>query len=75
MAENTNTDNMSVYMNNLSSLMKIIASLNHASDTLIGKAAKTLMYQTGKDLGRLEGKKLISTFILHGIVTVMIIFF
>jgi predicted hydrocarbon binding protein len=58
MAENTNTDNMSVYMNNLSSLMKIIASLNHASDTLIGKAAKTLMYQTGKDLGRLEGKKL-----------------
>jgi predicted hydrocarbon binding protein len=58
MAEKVNSQDISIYKNNLMSLMKIMASLNHASDTLIGKAAKTLMYQTGKDLGRLEGKKL-----------------
>ncbi|MBU7043238.1 MAG: hypothetical protein HXS47_06565 [Theionarchaea archaeon] len=58
MTEKADSDTLSIYKNNVASLMKIMASLNHASDTLIGKAAKTLMYQTGKDLGRLEGKKL-----------------
>jgi len=54
-------EDIAVYKNNIKALMKIVASLGHASDTLIGKAANTLMYQTGKDLGRLEGAKLDKT--------------
>jgi predicted hydrocarbon binding protein len=50
-----------IYKNNIKALMKIVASLSHASDTLIGKAANTLMYQTGKDLGKIEGAKMDKT--------------
>lgn len=50
-----------VYKNNIKALLRIMASLAHASDTLIGKASNALMYQTGKDLGRIEGKKLDKT--------------
>ncbi|HMK60232.1 MAG TPA: hypothetical protein VK452_03690 [Dissulfurispiraceae bacterium] len=51
-------EDVDVYRNNIRALLRIMASLGHASDTLIGKAANALMYQTGKDLGKIEGKKL-----------------
>ena len=35
-----------VYKNNIKALLRIMASLAHASDTLIGKASNALMYQT-----------------------------
>lgn len=54
-------ENVDIYKNNIRALLRIMASLGHASDTLIGKAANALMYQTGKDLGRIEGKKLDKT--------------
>ena len=51
-------EDVDLYKNNIRALLRIMASLAHASDTLIGKASNALMYQTGKDLGRIEGKKL-----------------
>ncbi len=42
-------------------LMEILAQVNLASEEIIGKAAPTLMYHTGKDLGRREGKRLDKT--------------
>ncbi len=54
-------EDSTVYKNNIAALMRIMASLNHASESLIGKAANALMYQTGKDLGKLEGEKLDKT--------------
>jgi len=54
-------ENDDLYKNNIRALLRIMASLAHASDTLIGKASNALMYQTGKDLGKLEGKKLDKT--------------
>ncbi|HMK56685.1 MAG TPA: hypothetical protein VK448_08625 [Dissulfurispiraceae bacterium] len=51
-------EDVDIYRNNIRALLRIMASLGHASDTLIGKAANALMYQTGKDLGKIEGKKL-----------------
>ena len=50
-----------VYKKNIEALVRILASLSHASESLIGKAANTLMYQTGKDLGKIEGEKLDKT--------------
>ncbi len=55
------SDDADIYKNNIRALLRIMASLAHASDTLIGKASNALMYQTGKDLGRIEGKKLDKT--------------
>ena len=51
-------EELTLYKNNIQALMRIMASLGLASDTLIGTAAKALMYQTGKDMGKIEGKKL-----------------
>jgi predicted hydrocarbon binding protein len=51
-------DDITIYKNNITVLMRIMASLAHASSTLIGRAANALMYQTGKDLGKIEGAKL-----------------
>ncbi len=50
-----------VYQKNIQALVRILASLSHASESLIGKAANALMYQTGKDLGKIEGEKLDKT--------------
>ena len=50
-----------VYKKNIEALVRILASLSHASESLIGKAANALMYQTGKDLGKIEGEKLDKT--------------
>ncbi len=47
-----------VYKNNIQAFMRIVASLSLASDTLIGPAAKALMYQSGKEMGKVEAKKL-----------------
>ncbi len=47
-----------VYKNNIQAFMRIVASLSLASDTLIGPAAKALMYQSGKEMGKAEAKKL-----------------
>lgn len=55
------SEEISVYQNNIHALMRIVASLGLASDSLIGVAANALMYQTGKDMGRAEGKKLDKT--------------
>jgi len=55
------SEDADIYKNNIRALLRIMASLGHASDTLIGKAANALMYQTGKDLGKIEGKKLDKT--------------
>ncbi len=52
------SEELALYKNNIQALMRILASLDFASNSLIGTAAKALMYQTGKDIGRLEGKKL-----------------
>lgn len=54
-------EDVDAYKNNIKALLRIMASLAHASDTLIGKAANALMYQTGKDLGKIEGKKMDKT--------------
>jgi predicted hydrocarbon binding protein len=54
-------DDLIIYKSNIAALMRIMASLGNASETLIGKAANVLMYQTGKDLGRHEGEKLDKT--------------
>ncbi len=54
-------EDVNIYKNNIRALLRIMASLAHASDTLIGKASNALMYQTGKDLGRIEGKKMDKT--------------
>ncbi len=51
-------EDLTVYQNNLQAMMRIMAKLSLASEGLIGKGANALMYQTGKDMGRLEGKKL-----------------
>lgn len=50
-----------IYKNNIQALMRIMASLGLASDSLIGTAANALMYQTGKDMGKAEAKKLDKT--------------
>ena len=50
-----------IYKRNIEALVRILASLSHASESLIGKAANTLMYQTGKDIGKIEGEKLDKT--------------
>lgn len=52
------SDDLTIYRSNIQALMRIMASLSLASDSLIGSAAKALMYQTGKDIGKIEGKKL-----------------
>ncbi len=52
------TEETEVYKNNIQAFMRIVASLSLASDTLIGPAAKALMYQSGKEMGKAEGKKL-----------------
>lgn len=54
-------EDAALYKNNIQALMRIMASLGLASDSLIGTAANALMYQTGKDMGRHEGKKLDKT--------------
>jgi len=41
---------------NLMALMRALAHVDQASEAVIGKAAPTLMYHTGKDLGREEGR-------------------
>lgn len=51
-------DDIRLYQNNINALLEIMYSLGSASDTLIGKTANVLMYQTGKDMGKIEGKKL-----------------
>ncbi|MGB8646219.1 MAG: hypothetical protein WCF84_13355 [Anaerolineae bacterium] len=51
-------ENLSIYQNNLQAMMRIMAKLSLASEGLIGKGANALMYQTGKDMGHIEGKKL-----------------
>jgi hypothetical protein len=55
------SDNSDVYKRNIKALVRILASLSHASESLIGKAANALMYQTGKDLGKIQGDKLDKT--------------
>ncbi len=52
------TEGIDVYKNNIQAFMRIVASLALASDTLIGPAAKALMYQSGKEMGKAEAKKL-----------------
>ncbi len=52
------TEGIDVYKNNVQAFMRIVASLSLASDTLIGPAAKALMYQSGKEMGKAEAKKL-----------------
>lgn len=52
---------LTLYQNNISAMMRIMASLSLASGTLIGKGANALMYQTGKDMGKAEGRKLDKT--------------
>jgi predicted hydrocarbon binding protein len=52
------SEEIEVYKNNIQTFMRIVASLSLASDTLIGPAAKALMYQSGKEMGKAEGKKL-----------------
>lgn len=54
-------DEISVYKNNINALLEIMYSLGSASDTLIGKTANVLMYQSGKDMGKIEGRKLDKT--------------
>jgi hypothetical protein len=55
------SDNSDVDKRNIKALVRILASLSHASESLIGKAANALMYQTGKDLGKIQGDKLDKT--------------
>lgn len=55
------SDTSDVYKRNIKALVRILASLSHASESLIGKAANALMYQTGKDLGKIQGDKLDKT--------------
>ena len=55
------SENSDVYKRNIKALVRILASLSHASESLIGKAANALMYQTGKDLGKIQGDKLDKT--------------
>ncbi len=47
-----------VFKNNIQAFMRIVASLSLATDTLIGPAAKALMYQSGKEMGKTEAKKM-----------------
>jgi predicted hydrocarbon binding protein len=54
-------EDATIYKNNAMALMRIMASLGLASDSLIGNAANALMYQAGKDMGKTEGKKLDKT--------------
>ena len=54
-------EELDIYTNNISAMMRIMANLGSASNTLIGKGANALMYQTGKDMGKTEGKKLDKT--------------
>ena len=42
----------------LAALMKAFAQVDLASEAVIGRAAPTLMYHTGKDLGRKEGQRM-----------------